>query len=384
MAKFLENLTVDEVSLVDEPANKGAKVVLFKRDLGAVKKVDGNDFYRSDFAYTPNPEDSSTWKFLLVGKSGGEIENKLLEEFAKAIEDGFKFEESEVEKVFAKVRDAWHEANPGKDDQDMPKALTKANYHMEESNMSKELEEKVTKLQADIALAGAITKASIGLVKASKKEDFDAISAELAKMDEKNPEVIALKASVTDGLANLEKGTKKSGAEAFKTKLPKSLQKAFDEMDEKEQSAFMEKYKADDKEDTLGKALDKLSKANDGMQERLDRYEKQDRISKLLNGDLKDVPDAASLAESVIKLQDVDADAAKALVEKMKAQAAQLKEAGLFNVIGKDGGEGASAEEKLEKMAKALSASDKISFEKAYEKVMESNPDLYKATLGGK
>lgn len=78
-----------------------------------------------------------------------------------------------------------------------------------------------------------------------------------------------------------------------------------------------------------------------------------------------------------------ESDEVKAYVDQQTALVAQIKEGGLFEEQGRAGatGEGADAEAKLEKLAKARASEKGISYEKAYSEVLSENKDLAKDAI---
>jgi len=85
----------------------------------------------SDYAYTPDKEDSSGWKLRLTEKPGGKPSAKITAGAAQALSPaGFrgrqvKIPEKERPAVIAKVRTAWLAARPDKTEADLPDVLKK-------------------------------------------------------------------------------------------------------------------------------------------------------------------------------------------------------------------------------------------------------------------
>jgi hypothetical protein len=84
------------------------------------------------------------------------------------------------------------------------------------------------------------------------------------------------------------------------------------------------------------------------------------------------------VAPALRKFAAENADAATVITEMLKAVSAQAKTAGLFEEIGTGAGSSAddTAGSKLETMAKARAAQDGVAFHKAYQLVVDENPEL--------
>jgi len=185
MAQKLTDLTVDEVSLVDRPANseKGvprARVALFKRDAESPrgKTEDGKEFPKSDYAYTPS-DNVSEWKLRLTATPGAAPDARIVGAAVAALGEGFRGNKVEIpaealKGVKAKVRAAWKAANPDKGSDELPDVLK---VRKGESDMPMTLEMIEKKLTDQDAVLKSMTaerdvlKAENALVvKMSKKE----------------------------------------------------------------------------------------------------------------------------------------------------------------------------------------------------------------------
>lgn len=99
--------------------------------VAAVTKSEGDagDFPASDYAYVPDPEQSSTWKLRLTATPGGEPDAAMVGAAAAAMSPGgfrgnrVEIPEADMADVKAKVRAAWEEANPDKKAADMPESI---------------------------------------------------------------------------------------------------------------------------------------------------------------------------------------------------------------------------------------------------------------------
>lgn len=90
------------------------------------KTEDGQQFPRSDYAYTP--DGPSTWKLRLTAVPGGPPDAGMVGAACAALGKGFRGNKVEIPAddrpaVIAKVRAAWRKANPDKDEDEMPDVL---------------------------------------------------------------------------------------------------------------------------------------------------------------------------------------------------------------------------------------------------------------------
>lgn len=319
MPKSLEDLVVDEVSLVDVPANKGARVILLKR--GGDARVD----------------DKKT----------------LLEKLKKAL--GLDTASGSNEDL-----------NIGDSDVKIEEKLAA-------------LEAQVTKLSADKALSDF----SARIAKAKTPADLSTIEADAGFKALGDEARKALSTEIEARKGEFADQARSGRYSEFKTNLPKSLAKAFDEMDDDDKKEFMGRFGKAGEKDPVGKALEAATKRADVLQAQVDALVEKSELDSIKKdlGDLAKGDDADELAKSIRSLRKADPAAAEAMVKRMKAQAAQLKAAGLFKTIGKDGGEDQAADDKIEKLAKARAAKDGISVAQATDLVLRENPGLYDASL---
>ncbi|MDE2099054.1 MAG: hypothetical protein KGL39_17505 [Patescibacteria group bacterium] len=139
MANWLRRLQINESSVVDAPANPGARMPLFKRDTKGGENVDeprktenGVEFPASDYAHVPDKHHPSTWKLRLTSEPGGKPDARHVGAAIAAISpEGYRGERAEIPEaamgsVKERLRGAWKEANPDKDEADMPEHIQKA------------------------------------------------------------------------------------------------------------------------------------------------------------------------------------------------------------------------------------------------------------------
>ncbi len=135
MPSRLKNLKVYEGSLVDNPANEKARVVLFKRADAVGKKAtkteDGVEYPAEAYAYVPDPEKPSTWKLRLwEDPQKKETAAQVGRAVAALSPKGFRGNRVEIpakdlKAVKARVRAAWRRTHPDADEDEMPAAIRK-------------------------------------------------------------------------------------------------------------------------------------------------------------------------------------------------------------------------------------------------------------------
>ena len=249
MAQELSLLDIDEVSLVDAPANSSvdpatgrkvprARVALWKRDEGGNTNLKGEDnellsavfnkvikadgktyggksFPKSDFAFTPDDEPSH-WKLRLTKVPGGDPDSGIVGAAAAALSSGgFRgnraiIPSADLSSVKAKVRAAWKKANADKDESEMPDSIKKQGESMTVEELATKVEKQegiLTSLQAENTFLKNEREVVIKMSKKERKayasmtpdmqKDFMAADAEkrktmcdaaMAKMKEKAAE----------------------------------------------------------------------------------------------------------------------------------------------------------------------------------------------------
>lgn len=140
MANWLRRLKINESSVVDAPANPGARMPLFKRDAtkggdlmaDPMKTENGVEFPASDYAHVPDKHHPSTWKLRLTSEPGGKPDARHVGAAIAAVSpEGYRGEHAEIPEdkmdgVKERLRAAWKEANPDKDEADMPGHIQKS------------------------------------------------------------------------------------------------------------------------------------------------------------------------------------------------------------------------------------------------------------------
>lgn len=103
-------------------------------EAGATKREDGKDFFKSDYAYTPD-DLPSHWKLRLAASPGGGPDSGIVGAACAALGPGFRGQKVQIPAgdlatVKAKVRAAWKKANPDRKPEEMPPAIREAATEM--------------------------------------------------------------------------------------------------------------------------------------------------------------------------------------------------------------------------------------------------------------
>lgn len=324
MPNDIKRLCVKFISLVDEPANEGSRVVLLKRR---------------------NKKDE-----------GGAID--ALSAILKRLSP------DDVKKVLA---DALGAAKVGGKEGDDPM-----------KDRIDALAKRIGKLTGDAA-KGLQTKLD-AVSKAEQKDaeaQLPAIETEVASV-EKDGRIAALEAQV----AELSKrGAAGEEVKKFRTTLSAPLQKMFDELPAADQAEFMAGYAGTRKAaDPVAKALESVTKANTELAQKVAKMEAEKELAAVtaeLQKDLGGVVNVAETAEAIVAMRKHAPEAAEALLTQLKAAAARAKASKVFSIVGKDGQDTGSPLAKLEKLAKARAASKGETYAVAYEEVSKENPELF-------
>jgi len=298
MATKLEDLEVEEVSLVDRPANKHAKVVLTKKGSESSK---GNECDRME-----RDERVGLVKRLteFLGIEWGDEVSKD-DELNKAADGG------------AENRDP--SPDPGG----------------QEANVDKN----------------------------EKQPTLESLSK---RLEEQGEQIQTLTKENSELREQLEKGGQMS---AFREKLPKSLQKEFDRMGDKERYAFMSKFSKSDQSDgsdegpDMAGQLEKLGKALDDQNEKIAKMQETEDIRKAETefASLDSVVSVPEFAKQVVKLRKAAPEQAEEIVETFKALAEQARVSKLFESAGHN---------------RNVETGGSDTIKKAAEEIRKSNPEM--------
>lgn len=324
MVNELKNLQIEEVSAVDDPANKASRVVLLKR--------------------------------------GGNVDKDEKIGFVKKLGTYLGLGESEIDDITKGGDDVA--------DKDIKKQVA-------------DLTDEVKKLTADKARAEKRGQVSAVIAKSKTSADIEAVRKALDEIKEGDAEGHKELSDQLDARAEELGETEKAGIMSdFRGKLPKGMQKAFDDMNDDDKRRFMGKFqKGMIEDDPIGKALEKATDTVEKQAERIERLEKDAQMRDLREhlDDLKGtVEDFDGFVKSFAKMREADEDAAEQMVKSLRAAKAQAEKAGIFRVIGKDGDGDQTAEDTLDKaVQKYMGEHDDVTKEQAEAKVLERQPELY-------
>lgn len=260
--------------------------------------------------------------------------------------------------------------------------------------MDKELQKKleeltgtVDKLKSDAELANNIAKHTTEITKAKDDVALKVVEAEVGKLEGDDVRIQALKNLIKETREGFEKSNQTEEFQKFQDKLPEPLQKSFEGMDEEGKAKFIKSFgELEDKSNDVAKAIADLAKSNEDQKAVIQKMEKESAIKKIMEVDLVEMKGVVKLqdtAEAIYTLRKTDETAAKVILDQAIAMAKQVKASDTFKVLGADGdGEGGGAEAKLEKLAKKLHEDNpEMTFETAYDKVIQTHGELYADSL---
>lgn len=401
--KLLKLSEIDMVSLVDAGDNPEARVTIHKRLKKAPTKTeDGRAFPAGDYAYVPDAEKPSTWKLRLTSSPGGAPDARIVGAAVAALGPGgyrgqrVQVPVEDLAGVKARVRAAWLKANPEKDRSNLPTALKRASAlekvfaalgrdpavalealgvdpgELEEEigGMSDEnLEKRLEELEARNAALEQRLEARDAIAKAKDEADLDRV--EVGDDEDLRDRVAARRAELAKAAGDEELA-------AFAKKLPEPLRGAFTKLDAEAKAKFMKDYGSAEAGDPVAKAMVELTERNAALEKRVEAGERRDALAKLK----ADLGKAATdeQVEALYRLEKADPDAAATVREALRAALAQADAAGLFKELG-DGGGDESAAGKLEALAKARAEKDGVTYEEAYDRVIEEHKDLAAAAV---
>ena len=340
---LLTDLVVDENSLVTAGANKGAKIILLKSECDKMESKERNSLV------------TKIAEYFNVGKREG---NKLI---IDAEDEPLSKELEQLQKSMA--------------------ILAASNLVLTAKSLFADLisvaVDSIAKAVDIAAVDTALTIAKGGVV--TIKKDTEIEDADLIKsFDDKIDKDLGERAKARK--AELDKNLHNENMKTFRSKLKAGMQKAFDDMDEKDRLDFMGRFSKSDDGDPMAKALETVTNANEKLQKRLDKLEDQSDISKAKD-EFKELEGFVKMDDfigSVIKLRKLDTDAADQFISQTRAMAKQSAAGKLFKIIGKGGESESDADSKLNKAAENIRKSDpKMTEAESISKAIEINPDLY-------
>lgn len=331
----------------------------------AFKTERGQQFPAGDYAYVPDAEKPSTWKLRLTETPGGGPSARIVGMATAALgPGGFRGQKVEIPaedraKVVARVRAAWLKANKDKGEGDLPAVLKNLD---KEEDMSKEALEKLTKTVDELQarLTKSEFRASLSDV---EKTHYDGLDADGKTAFEKM-DASARKTAVDEAVAKKAADDEAIEADGITIKKSEVGPGVF---------AFMKAQQA--RTDAAVKKADKLEAET--VQKGLEA-----EAEKLWPNTAGTASDKAQMLKSIRALPQAQQEAQMKMMKAAdEAMAKSFKEQGQGGTT-----DGDSAMEKLNKMAKDLSAKESITFEKAYSKVLETKEGaaLYDESVSSK
>lgn len=344
-ARKMVNLSIEETSGVDHPAHlhegwlvmKAASLEEVDKAARQMKTEDGVEYPSEAFAYVPDPESPSTWKLRLWESPDKKVTARQVGMAVAALGAGFRGQKVEIPAgdlagVKAKVRSAWNDANPDREDE-MPSVLKATEeVPMETQDMDLEKAEKPSYMDLEKMLAEANDRI--------KKMESEMGSMKKAEDDEDEEEDVM-----------------KSAPESVR-KAYEAVQKAAEEAQAKAEAAEAELRKErSERADAEAVAKARTAYANLGL-------------------------DPEQVGPALRRLSESDSDLAKSVMDVLAAADAKAESADIFTEIGKSVRPSGTAYEKAEAMAKAAVVDGKsATFEQALTDVFASNGDLYLSYL---
>lgn len=365
MATRLEGLVLKELSLVDRPANKEAMVTIVKRDSGSavdsIMKCMATDEGATMF--------SDAMRSNEIRRSRWEAWEKLypmmdaLSESVRSIVGSVDIDtaakqmmlRSSVEQFMASVIGAIPEAEEELEKFAVALVKGEINHVPGDPNMPtvEELQKSVEALTKSLAMATALAKMSDaekeymnGMDEEAKKE-FMALSPE----DRKQKMAVSKAADATIEVNGTVIKRSVVGTDMFAV-----LKAQQDQLAEIQKAATKAKEEAE-----------------------------HATLAKRATEEFAHLPGGTEAATTLLKAASGMTDEAKAALDALMKSAEEMAK-GNFKPVGKSAGgsgEGKSATEQLDDLAKAYASEHNVSFAKAYSEVISSNPNLYQETLTG-
>lgn len=342
-ARKMVNLSIEETSGVDHPAHlhegwlvmKAASIEEVDKAARPMKTEDGIEFPSEAFAYVPDPDSPSTWKLRLWESPAKKVTARQVGMAVAALGAGFRGQKVQIPSgdladVKAKVRSAWSDANPDREDE-MPSVL-KATEEVPMETQDMDLEK-------------------------AEKPSYEDLEKMLAEANDRIKKMETEKGSMKKEDDEEEEDMMKSAPESVR-KAYEAVQKAAEEAQAKAEAAEAELRKERaERADVEAVAKARSAYANLGL-------------------------DPEQVGPALRRLSETDSDLAKSVEDVLAAADAKVESADIFTEIGKSVRPSGTAYEKAEAMAKAAVADGKsATFEQALTDVFASNGDLYVSYL---
>jgi len=389
MANMLSDLDINEVSLVDAPANSEtingvktprAKVALFKRDDTvdkASKTEDGTSYPKSDYAYAPD-DVPSHWKLRLTLSPGGKPDPHIVGAAVAALGEGFRGNKVEIPAealhgVKARVRAAWEAANPDKGPEEVPEAL-----QIKKGVTTMTLEQIEKRLNDQDAVLKALT------------DERDVLKTENELVLKMSPTERKCYAKMSADERKAFMSADEEGKKKIMEKAAKEMEKAAKPAEGSKEEERAETGEEEEKEmEEAKKALLKKLDDVDALTARVTKAEAElatanraARLQKFAKRAEAELPHTAGTPEEkgelIMKLADALGDGSDGFKKMMDSlTAADKAVASQFVEIGKSGGGGIPALKAFEAAVEEITKRDHISVGKATERVMMEQPRLY-------
>lgn len=342
---IMKEFIIDEISVVDKPAQGGARMLLMKR-ADPITDEDLDD--GGDYAYTPDPKDVTKNRLRLTKSVGGKPDKSLVDVAITELDALFCGDTISSEDrvgIVSKLKKAWLDANPDKTENELPTVLKNFN-NKGDNNMT--LEELKKQHDAEMAKKDAELKKAKTLAELN-----DAEKAHYGKLDDKAKDEFLSKTAeqrkaIVDDIAKGDPVVYKSadGVEYRKSDGEKVIALA---------------KKADDAE--------KIAKAEKEARETND-------LKKRANESFKNLPgtedEKAALLKSIEAIS--DEKVREAVLKSVKAGDTAISAAFVRKGASNSGADDAQTEAsvKLDTLAKKYATDNKISFAKAYDAVIQT------------
>lgn len=117
--RIMRRFKLDEISMVDVPAQEPALMTMLKRK-GAktivTKSIGGKRYYAKDFAFVGDPSDPKTWSCLLVNEPGGKpVPARVRAAIKQFGAQRYQIPDDALDSIIDKLREAWMKAFPNRD-----------------------------------------------------------------------------------------------------------------------------------------------------------------------------------------------------------------------------------------------------------------------------
>lgn len=373
MPNALEDVRIDEISLVDKGANPGAKAVLVKSKDGEKRKPGRprKDAVKKDgeveaTGYGETDEDGNP-----VDPADADMRG-LSFDAALAAVNAEEYAEEMLEGVHGAIQALHRSVHSILDDEEIsdPEAALKATFDQFREHMAGMVPEAMEK-----AISATIAKA----LNAGSASETPTDTKGNPMSEDVTKALEAANAKIADLEATISKSFSADEAE-FMAKMDGEAKDKFKGMSPEERKAAMEKEcgkmtKRDDLPEDIRKALNEA----EDLKKRLGALEAEREFETFK----KRASDCGLASDAAKHLQVIAKASPEALdfVEKLaKAVHEVEKRSPLFKEVGSDNGADAStANAQLVAKAHEIVASEKVSFAKAFTEACTRHPDLYKA-----